>query len=84
MEQMKASGQALSPPFTWSDGLRGHLHDLLKAFEAWSLKEHGFVPQLNDVFLSSLLSIHTIPRSECDDSLGKPGFGGGSQGGGYS
>lgn len=60
MGQLKVSGQALSPPFTWSDGLRGHLHDLLKAFEAWSLKEHGFVPhppvpQLNDVYLFSLL-----------------------------
>lgn len=79
MGQLKASGQSLTPPFTWSDGLRGHLHDLLKAFEAWSLKEHGFVPPPRPPLppfapsqLFSPLIQYYSSRSKCDDSVGKP------------
>lgn len=38
-----AVGQQLAPPFHWTDPLRGKLHDLVRAFEAWAGKELGCV-----------------------------------------
>lgn len=43
VEQLRADGQALLPPFTWSLSLREHLHEMLRAFEAWIVKEYGCV-----------------------------------------
>ena len=41
LEQLRSAGRPLVPPFAWTNSLREHLHEMLRAFEAWSVNEYG-------------------------------------------
>ena len=41
LAQLRSGGKPLSPPFAWTNSLREHLHEMLRAFEAWSVNEYG-------------------------------------------
>lgn len=60
--QKGADGQPQSPSFHWTDPLRGLLHDLMRAFEAWATKalRCGFSQYF---YLSYLLPFSHVNRS---------------------
>lgn len=55
-----------APPFTWSTNLREVLHDLLRAFEAWIVKAHGFVLS---TCLTIALTLDLVLRVTCATML---------------